>query len=281
MTYFILKVWYIGSEFAGSQRQPNKRTVESELIKVLKKCKYITDEKTSLFKCSARTDAGVHSMESFFSFDSSKNIILMEINTFLPDDMGTIAYAVAPPDFKPRFSVISRNYRYLYPKLSYNPEFQMANVKKALKRMEGTHNFTLFSKMNHSKPKNPIVQISKTTLQIQKDHYVFGFTAPMFLWQQIRRMMTMLLDIAFGRKNYDCLEDYFKPENMTHNKIHKIRPAPPGGLILWSSEMPDNIIFHGDQKSLDRMQKNICIIHENLLLRSSAVSTFLNNETKK
>ena len=73
---YLIKIWYIGSNFAGSQRQPEKRTVEGELLKALKKAHYLLEAQTSSFKAAARTDAGVHAREAAFCFNSIEEIFI-------------------------------------------------------------------------------------------------------------------------------------------------------------------------------------------------------------
>lgn len=45
MSKVALKVAYIGTDFYGFQRQPNKRTVEEELLKAFKKANLMIDPK--------------------------------------------------------------------------------------------------------------------------------------------------------------------------------------------------------------------------------------------
>jgi len=78
---YLLKIWYIGSNFSGSQRQPDKRTVEGELLKALKKAKYLSEAQVSSFKVAARTDAGVHAKQRFVLI-LGKNYIFKESNRF-------------------------------------------------------------------------------------------------------------------------------------------------------------------------------------------------------
>ena len=69
---YLIKVWYLGTNFAGSQRQPNKRTIEGELLHILKKEGYFQAEITFDFKAATRTDAGVHAYEALFAFSTEK-----------------------------------------------------------------------------------------------------------------------------------------------------------------------------------------------------------------
>ncbi|WP_339060610.1 hypothetical protein [Tepidibacillus marianensis] len=66
-----LEISYDGNLFHGFQVQPNQRTVQGELEKVLEK---VTGSPTKLF-ASGRTDAGVHA--------KNKYVILLRIQRFL------------------------------------------------------------------------------------------------------------------------------------------------------------------------------------------------------
>ena len=64
MRYFI-KFSYLGTEFHGSQRQPNGITVQETMEQALK---MIFREEVPL-TFAGRTDAGVHAREMFAHFD--------------------------------------------------------------------------------------------------------------------------------------------------------------------------------------------------------------------
>jgi tRNA pseudouridine38-40 synthase len=82
-----LLIEYDGTNFAGWQRQPDKRTVQETIEKVLQK---ITQEKIHLIGAS-RTDAGVHALGQVANFHTKSEIpcrkFLTALNGLLPADV--------------------------------------------------------------------------------------------------------------------------------------------------------------------------------------------------
>src|SRR3954453_1572890 len=87
MTTFRLTLAYDGSDFAGWQQQPNKRTIQEELEAALGR---ITGQRP---KCiaSGRTDAGVHALGQVVSFTSGTRLepadLNRALNAELPEDI--------------------------------------------------------------------------------------------------------------------------------------------------------------------------------------------------
>ena len=71
----MLEISYDGSQYNGSQYQPNKRTVESDLKKHL--IYFFKDIENLIF--AGRTDSGVHATGQCLNFFSSYKIDLKKI----------------------------------------------------------------------------------------------------------------------------------------------------------------------------------------------------------
>ena len=194
MKRILLKTWYFGTHFFGSQEQVNKRTVEGELIRALKKTKYISDRQDNKFRTAGRTDAGVHAQEAIFCFNTSQKFYVSKLETFLPEDMGVIQWAEVPLDFHPRFEAISKEYRYIYPK-TMNESLNIAKMQEVAKIMEGTHDFRLFSKTNYSNPdQKTVITLDKVKITDFPNHIEFKFKSRSFLWQQMWNASSLLCD---------------------------------------------------------------------------------------
>ena len=87
MARYQLTLAYDGTEFFGSQRQANKRTVQGELEKALTKLGW-TGRSVIL---SGRTDTGVHATGQVASVDlhwsHSDDDLLRALNAALPADL--------------------------------------------------------------------------------------------------------------------------------------------------------------------------------------------------
>jgi hypothetical protein len=66
-----VRVAYDGTCFAGSQRQPDQRTVEGELLRGLAKVGALRSAEEARFQCASRTDRGVSAAGNVVAFDTS------------------------------------------------------------------------------------------------------------------------------------------------------------------------------------------------------------------
>src|SRR5262245_34964310 len=113
MRTFKLVLAYDGSEFAGWQWQPDRRTVQGELQAALAR---ITQEHS---KCvaSGRTDAGVHALGQVVSFCSetrlAPEVLTKALNAELPADMLVFEAAEAPAGFHALRDAARKRYRYV------------------------------------------------------------------------------------------------------------------------------------------------------------------------
>ncbi len=283
---YLLKIWYIGSNFSGSQRQPGKRTVEGELLKALNKAKYISDAQASNFKAAARTDAGVHAKEAIFCFNSEEIIYIQSIESFLPNDVGVIGYHEVNLDFHPRWEVEMKEYKCVYVlREDENPSMKL--MKKALSLYEGDHDFRLFSKTDYSK-KNKLTKLtvnraSVTNFDDDTRILVFSFQSKSFLWQQIRRTISFILKIGKGEAILDDLKKKLDPLFFNDPSIRRDKPIEPGGLILWRMKFPGNYKFNFEKKSFEKKHEFIKEIERKLNQQRKSFLLFIkenfNDET--
>src|SRR5678810_626638 len=112
MARYQLTLAYDGTNFFGSQRQTNKRTVQGELEKALWKLGW-TGRSVIM---SGRTDTGVHATGQVVSFDLDWSHTAAELvralNALLPADMAVHEAKMVYDRFHPRFDATSRRYRY-------------------------------------------------------------------------------------------------------------------------------------------------------------------------
>lgn len=249
---YLFKLYYIGLEkYYGSQRQPNFLTIEDVLIDVLKKREYIENVDLNEFEVSSRTDRYVSARGSTFSCIIEKEPVLMELNSFLPKEIGIWAYSKVNREFSSRHNAKMRHYRYIFKEpLSYmkkNYNFTLDIIRKGCKQFEGIHNFQNFSKRSEE-PKLLTRTIKRAEFKIINDYLIFDFESQGFLRQQIRRMVKKLLELGKGELDYGEFLDLFNPET-----FHSYQPANADGLILWDIKYDQNIKFKIDKKSKKRM----------------------------
>src|SRR5215218_11197016 len=113
MPSFRLTLAYDGTDFAGSQVQPNRRTVQGELEDTLGVIAG-TPIRTIF---AGRTDRGVHAIGQVAAvtlpvWSASPRDIQRALNTRLPVDVAAIDAALCAESFNPRFDAEWREYRY-------------------------------------------------------------------------------------------------------------------------------------------------------------------------
>ncbi len=122
MNKVLLKISYIGTEFAGFQKQKDQMTVQGEIEKALQ---LILAEPTTLYGCS-RTDAGVHALVYFASFSTNSNFDVKKypqaINANIHKDISVVEAKLVHEEFHPRFDPIYKEYIYnIWTSKSRNP----------------------------------------------------------------------------------------------------------------------------------------------------------------
>lgn len=107
-----LTVAYDGTDFAGWQVQPHKRTVQGELQRAWSE---ITGERASL-TASGRTDAGVHALRQVVGLETRSALtperLMRGVNAKLPDDVVITAIEPAPDNFHATHDALRKTYRY-------------------------------------------------------------------------------------------------------------------------------------------------------------------------
>ncbi|TXT58504.1 MAG: tRNA pseudouridine synthase A [Promethearchaeota archaeon] len=251
---YFFKLYYIAKErYYGSQRQDDVLTIENTVIDTLRERKYLNKVKGAEFEFASRTDRYVSARGAVFSFIPNKTPILMEINSFLPEEIGVWAYSKVPLDYSPRFDALSRHYRYIIPvRLSHlrqKYDFNLKLFKKASAQLEGTHDFQNFSKRDNS-IENTERSLEKVVVHVIDDMIIIDFISQAFLRQQIRRMVQKLLEIGKKVISYDDFLNLFDA-----SKFVSHQPANPEGLILWEINYDSQVRFQTDEKSVERMKK--------------------------
>lgn len=256
-----LKIGYIGTNFHGFQRQPDLRTVEEELIYHLRKLNYIDDLKKSRFRIAGRTDAGVHSLGNVISFQSEKDVRINEINNSLPDDIQILASAPVRYAFKPRYAQM-RQYRYvLFQDLDIDKLKQCAEVFK------GTHNFTNFTKRFQKTTTRTIEDIKITKADLTDYHKkefpnLHDTLSPIFvdiygesfLWNMVRKMMRVFVDVATDKMSLDEVEKLLNPAEGEPRANIKVMEADY--LILMDIQY-DGIKFRYDGYACERFKRDL------------------------
>ena len=181
-----LKFAYDGKDFSGYARQPGRQTIEQALLDLLIKRKILDDAKTSCFRTASRTDRGVSALGNVCAFDtacSKKKIYRLLTNE--TSDIFIYGVQSVEPGFYPRHAK-QREYRYY---LRRN-DLDVDALLSAAGLFTGEHNFQNFARVEPYK--NPVRTIDNIVIVEKKDFLILDFYAQTFLWNQIRRIVSVL-----------------------------------------------------------------------------------------
>ncbi|MCY3567696.1 MAG: tRNA pseudouridine(38-40) synthase TruA [Chloroflexi bacterium] len=207
-----LLLQYEGTEFAGSQWQPHRPTVQGALQDALQS---LTGVPTPV-SLAGRTDAGVHASGQVGSWVSEWDEAAMParrwvrgLNHFLPDSVAVQAVAAAPDEFDPRRDAVSRTYTYrirlarqrqpLWNRRAWvlSPQFDSRAAREVLQALAGEHDFAAFTPP--SSERSTVRNVSDASLETRGDSVTFRFCADAFLQHQVRRMVGAVCEVARGR----------------------------------------------------------------------------------
>jgi len=232
---------YDGSGFSGYQVQPNKRTVQSELEKVLAK---MHKGKSIKVSASGRTDTGVHAKGQVVHFDSplpiSEEKWELALNSMLPEDISVLSVLKVDSSFHARFDALGKEYRYLL-KLSkkrdpfqrdfayqFPYELNLEAMKQASLFFIGTHDFTSFCSAR-TEVLDRVRTIETIDFLLEGDFLTLRFVGNGFLYNMVRILTGTLLEVGTGKRRPEEIVDILDQKD----RRFAGKTAPAQGLYLW------------------------------------------------
>ena len=240
---YLMTFSYDGSKYKGYQKQPKQKTIQGELEKALKK---INSNNSVDVVASGHTDAGVHAYNQKAHFDLEMENITPEklmdgMNSLLPDDIYIKSMEIVPDDFHARYNAKAKEYiykinmdnydpierNYVY---QYNKKLDVVEIERALKYLEGTHDFKSFTKTDDEKEDytRTIVQTNLIRDLKNVNKITVSFLGTGFLRYQVRNMIGTLIEIGEGKRKSEEIIDILNQKDRT--KAGKT--AAPEGLYL-------------------------------------------------
>ncbi len=257
MSSLLIKMFYDGRSFHGSQRQPDVRTVEGEIIKTL------SDEGIAVERIvfSGRTDKGVHALSQIALLEAfASNEKVLEALTKLPKDI--LVWAIRfnlPFEYNPRYNVVYR--RYVYVEEGYE-NLDLIRLNNIAKMFIGKHMFNCFSSYYEKIP--PYISPYRTVFSFKiyraGKYIIYDIVADSFIKQMVRRIVSTM---RLFEENIISEADI---KNMLKGKCLRslrIKPAKPESLILFDIETP--LTFKVLEEKL-REVFNYCCKAENIAL---------------
>ena len=232
---------YDGTAFAGSQVQPNARTVQGELEKALNR---LMGEGTRV-RLAGRTDAGVHATGQVAAFCYAREPrrggglpeLRRLLNAALPPDLTVRSLRAAKPGFDPRREARWRVYRYRilmngarrpldrHRTLEIDERLDATAMRAAASRMLGERDFGALGADARGRT---VRHLSELRIARRGDLIEIRVTANAFLRRMVRSIVALLMEVGRGRLEPEAVDRVL---DGGARALHG-RAAPPRGLTL-------------------------------------------------
>jgi tRNA pseudouridine38-40 synthase len=214
-----VKIAYLGSEFVGSQIQPDVRTVEGEVLSNLMLLTNMSEDCIDL-KCASRTDRGVNALGNVVVFNTTFDDDLVLLKALNAVTKGVFYRSVACVDgnFNPRHAN-ERVYRYVLPVAGID----IALAKQCAGLFTGEHDFVRFCKADG---KTTVMNMRSVNVMKKDDTLVIEFISEYFLWNMIRRIVAAISSVG---RNDATLKDI---ERALNGETISFGIARPDALTL-------------------------------------------------
>ncbi|MBN1267507.1 MAG: tRNA pseudouridine(38-40) synthase TruA [Anaerolineales bacterium] len=239
MLIYKSNIAYDGTEFQGFQSQREKRTVQDVLEEGLRRIGW----QGSRIKAAGRTDQGVHARGQVISYEMDwphgVERLTDALNANIPPDVAVWQTAEADEGFHPRFSAVSRRYRYhilcspyrnpLQERYTWRvwPAPDISLMQDAATLLLGEHDFAAFGR-----PPIPGGHTIRMVFQadwLQENQKIqLDITANAFLYHMVRRLVAMMVAVGSSRLDVSGVADLLdKPDSRWEGSL-----APASGLCL-------------------------------------------------
>ncbi len=237
-----LTLAYVGTRFAGWQRQANAVAVQQVLEEALSE---LTGERVTVVG-AGRTDAGVHAEGQVVSFSLARDFALSGLvfgtNQRLPADVRVLAAQVAPPGFDAQRAAVAKIYRYRLERSLLIEPARMPFVVSAPSRLDlaalcasaralvGEHDFAAFG-LAGARTVTTRRRIFAAAWEEVGSELVFRVTGAGFLRGMVRALVGTMLEVATGRRSLARFAALL--DGATHPDRSMAGPtAPAHGLCL-------------------------------------------------
>lgn len=205
------RVEYDGTDFAGFQVNPGKRTVQGVLEDALAR---LGDGVIRRVDGAGRTDAGVHATGQVVAFSYRGRLSAAALGTaldaILPADLAVRELRRVPDGFNPRYAARYREYRYTVwngPRsplrertaLGVRVPLDIAAMADAGSVFIGRHDFSAFGVTDRS----PVRTVMAVRVRREGRLVTIDVRADSFLRGQVRRMVALLLEVGLGKTDIE------------------------------------------------------------------------------
>jgi tRNA pseudouridine38-40 synthase len=256
---------YDGTAFAGSQVQPNARTVQGVLEEALNR---LTGERVRI-RLAGRTDAGVHATGQVVAFCLPRRMrrtavgwreLQRRLNAILPPDLAIRSLRSASAGFDPRRDAVARVYRYRirtggrsqpldrHRALEIEDQLDVAAMEAAASALVGERDFAALGSDEHGRTVRHLLEVA---IRRRGSLVEVRVTADAFLRRMVRSIVALLLEVGRGRLAAGDVVSLL----VAGKRILDGRAAPAKGLTL-EKVMYSNTSKVGKAESLPSQARN-------------------------
>lgn len=237
---YAAEVAYVGSHYAGWQRQKEALGVQQVLEEALQN---LGSCPTSVIG-AGRTDGGVHAVGQVASFSMDKtwdpDRLMFAVNYYLPPDVTVMRVRPVGDDFHARRSALWREYRYFV----WHGRSCLPHLKDLLwwrkfpwdeglagaacRLLEGDHDFRAFCKTGEC-PENSVRTLLRVRRKRMGNLSMILVRAPSFLMNMVRVIVGNIDQVACGKASLAWLEGLLEGGDRTLSAM----TAPACGLYFW------------------------------------------------
>lgn len=258
MRYFI-RFSYNGTDYHGSQTQPNGITVQE----VMEKAFSTIMRQPIALTFAGRTDAGVHAAEMWAHFELTSpvadpllSVICKRLNSLLPSSIAVQAILPVTDDAHARFSATARTYEYrittekdpftVHTCTRVAPGLDFEAMNEAAKLLLGRHDFASFCRV-HTDVKTTFCTVTRAEWTPSpsprggsgRSLGVFTISADRFLRNMVRAVVGTLFMV--GR--HQITVEQFAEIIAQHDRCKAGQSAPADGLFLTHVEYPKELFI--------------------------------------
>lgn len=213
-----VRIAYRGAGFSGSQRQPENRTVEGEILTSLLMISDGLSENEIELKTASRTDAGVNALGNVVAFYTRflNDEKLLDALNAVSRGVFYLSVAELPLDYGIR-RAWRRRYLYVLP----SAKLDVSKMRQVAELLIGKHDFIRFCRADGK----PSVLLMEEVEVHEKDGLIeIRFCARYFLWNLVRRLVAAMEMVGQGRAS-----------------IGDVRRALQGERIVFGVARPDRL----------------------------------------
>ena len=247
MRYFITFT-YRGTDFHGSQTQPNGNTVQAEMEQA-----FATILRTPVaLTFAGRTDAGVHADKMVAHFDVEKAVpanFAARLNNLLPDSIAIRDLQRVTDEAHARFDALERTYHYRITMrkdpFAYQTRTRVKEglnfeaMNEAAQILLGKQDFASFCRV-HTDVKTTICDVREARWVVENEYEAyFVITADRFLRNMVRAVVGTLFEIGQGKMTKAQQADIIAAKD----RCKAGHSAPAEGLSLVEIKYPKNLFI--------------------------------------